>query len=60
MNSKNFSQLTSFMIYCAEHPEERFWQALRNWSKYNFILGANDHDLETGEFKEIEDTYYKE
>lgn len=21
-----------FANYCREHPEERFWQALRNWS----------------------------
>jgi len=60
MESKNFTLITQFYSYCAQHPELRFWQALRNWSGYNFILGANDHDLETGEFKEIEDTFYKE
>ena len=25
-------QLKSFIAYCEQHPEERFWQALRNWS----------------------------
>jgi hypothetical protein len=59
MNSKNLSLLTQFTNYCAEHPQERFWQALRNWSGYAFILGANGLDLETGDYKEVEDTFYK-
>jgi hypothetical protein len=29
--------LKSFVDYCEAHPQERFWQALRNWSGYNFI-----------------------
>lgn len=24
--------LESFVKYCEENPEQRFWQALRNWS----------------------------
>lgn len=36
--------LWSFVKYCVEHPEERFWQALRNWSQYAAIL--------TGSFQE--------
>jgi hypothetical protein len=27
----------SFGKYIADHPEERFWQALRNWSGAQFI-----------------------
>ncbi len=32
--------LSSFIRYCVRHPDERFWQALRNWSGYNFIYAA--------------------
>lgn len=24
--------LRDFIKYCGDHPDERFWQALRNWS----------------------------
>ena len=30
--------LYSLMRYCDEHPGDRFWQALRNWSGYDFII----------------------
>jgi hypothetical protein len=30
--------LDSFVNYCQEHPEERFWQALRNWCGWSFVL----------------------
>lgn len=33
--------LASFINYCALHPEERFWQALRNWSGHDFIVATN-------------------
>ena len=33
--------LKSFIKYCQEHPSERFWQALRNWSGYSFILASD-------------------
>lgn len=29
MNQKT---LSSFVSYCEAHPEQRFWQALRNWA----------------------------
>jgi len=35
--TKNSSVLNSFIIYCYEHPDERFWQALRNWSGFGWI-----------------------
>ena len=28
---------TQFLRYCEEHPQQRFWQALRNWTGYQFI-----------------------
>jgi hypothetical protein len=29
---KNAELLGGFTGYCLAHPDERFWQALRNWS----------------------------
>lgn len=52
MQSKKL--LDSFTKYCQEHPHDRFWQALRNWSKYAFIYGKKDIDAS------LEDTFYKE
>lgn len=37
---KSQKTLESFTAYCKAHPDERFWQALRNWSKWNFIYGS--------------------
>lgn len=31
-NSKNVDVLRSFVVYCKNNPEMRFWQALRNWA----------------------------
>jgi len=36
--SKSRAVLQDFIEYCREHPHERFWQALRNWSGCGFIL----------------------
>lgn len=36
--TRNQKQLESFTTYCKTHPEERFWQALRNWSETRAIL----------------------
>ena len=55
---KSNKLLTSFSKYCAEHPQERFWQALRNWSGRAFILKANDYDFKTHTYKQISDTFY--
>ena len=32
--------LKSFVQYCETYPELRFWQALKNWSEYSFILAV--------------------
>jgi len=37
-----------------EHPEERFWQAVRNISDYNFVLVSNNLE------EEPIDTFYFE
>ena len=60
MKNKNEKQLVSFVEYCQTHPEERFWQALRNWSGNNFILKASGLDLENGDWFDLEDTFYDE
>lgn len=31
----------AFIKYLEEHPEERFWQAVRNFSKYSVVLVGN-------------------
>jgi hypothetical protein len=52
MNNKKL--LDSFIKYCEEHPEQRFWQALRNWSKFMFIYASNEISGEG----ELIDTFY--
>jgi len=34
MKNKNEKVLKDFIKYCEAHPEQRFWQALRNWSGF--------------------------
>lgn len=40
--NRNEKIINSFAKYCKENPEQRFWQALKNWSGKNFILVADD------------------
>ena len=62
--NKNKKLLDSFAKRCKENPSERFWQALRNWSEYDSILGAfNNKNLEDPIYNECQtcqDTFYKE
>lgn len=53
---KNKKLLFSFIWYCLTHRYERFWQALRNWSGYNFIYQSNKYH----EADWLIDTFYKE
>jgi hypothetical protein len=39
--TRNAEALASFVAYCEANPEQRFWQALRNWSRYDYVLGYN-------------------
>jgi hypothetical protein len=72
--NKNGGKLVDFVDYCLNHPNERFWQALRNWSGYHFLFawrpktaitlnddGGNDAEG-IGELlqKGLEDTFYWE
>lgn len=65
MKSKNEQVLKDFVKYCEANPEQRFWQALRNWSKYIFIIGykstkSKDNFPYIEDTDEEEDTFYKE
>jgi hypothetical protein len=55
-NKKQNTLLESFILYCHTYPRQRFWQALRNWSQYNFIYGSKELIRAKG----LEDTFYKE
>lgn len=50
-----------FIKYMQQHPEERFWQSVRNFSGYPFIIGSNrspdDLDIDS---KDQQDTFYIE
>jgi hypothetical protein len=52
--SKNLSTLTSFTDYCYDHPELRFWQALRNWAGVDYVLVSDKCPV----FKDQQDTFY--
>jgi len=61
--NKNVELLLDFMAYAVSHPDERFYQALRNWSGHNFILfsdkmDAFDLDNIPKEYG-VTDTFYK-
>lgn len=43
--TRNSAVLESFTEYCRSYPEQRFWQALRNWSGQGAILSCSMHDL---------------
>jgi len=34
------AELEDFVKFCQEHPELRFWQAVRAWSGFNKILAV--------------------
>lgn len=53
--SRNQLSLDSFSQYCLEHPEQRFFQALRNWFGVGFIYadGNDTFYLEEGRDYEI-------
>jgi hypothetical protein len=38
VKNKNTKVLVSFIRFCDKNPDQRFWQALRNWAKVPFIF----------------------
>ena len=43
-NMKSKELLEQFTKYCQEHPQQRFWQALRNWCGKAFIFAGDQLD----------------
>ncbi len=37
--------LESFIKHCKDNPQQRFWQALRNWSGYSYVYVDTDDGL---------------
>jgi hypothetical protein len=63
MDTKNIRSrepLSSFIHYCVTHPEERFWQALRNWSGYHYILTSEVPIYKVNDETPLRDTFYLE
>ena len=67
MKTRNSETLTDFIAYCLLHPDERFWQALRNWAEVDFILFSDTApifldavDIQSGYDASLEDTFYRE
>lgn len=60
--TRNSQTLESFVDYCIAHPDERFWQALRNWAKWGFILVSpvHPHDIRNDLAHMPHDTFYWE
>lgn len=58
--------LQDFTKYCNENPEQRFFQALCNWSDYRFIYGfMGDEPIENATDKNganyrLEDLFYRD
>lgn len=52
MHNSNEDVLREFAAYCEANPEQRFWQALRNWSGASFVL------VRFPESEEAVDTFY--
>ena len=51
---KSEKTLNSFVNYCNKYPNLRFWQALVNWSRFNFIMGFDkqpDEGIDTFYFE---------
>jgi hypothetical protein len=65
--NKNEKHLASFTAYCVANPNQRFFQALRNWMresdpKIQFVLTAESLDVRNRKetYKSIRDTFYWE
>ena len=47
--------IDSFLVYCQEHPEERFWQALRNWADVDYVFAGYASKKEKTDTAYLED-----
>ena len=57
LTTRNSKALRSFVEYCESQPELRFWQALRNWSRYYAIMAI---EVNGAEHRTTHDTFYME
>jgi hypothetical protein len=55
INLKDKNILNDFINYCMFNPKQRFWQALRNWSGFNFVWVSMSNGLDNSNIK---DTFY--
>lgn len=58
MTTRNSELLKSFVAYCEAHPDERFWQALRNWCGWSFVLVSEETNH--ADISDVQDTFYWE
>ena len=56
--NKNKELIDEFTAFCEGHPEMRFWQALRAWTGFDYIVAKNETGY-AGQNTE-EDTFYWE
>jgi hypothetical protein len=54
----NAKLLKSFSTYCNLHPEQRFYQALTNWSGFNFVYFSLKNVAQETQNNDLIDTYY--
>lgn len=64
MPTRNSEILASFVEFCVNRPDLRFWQALHIWSEIGFILATKGkkewRDSEPWDSNTIESTFYWE
>jgi hypothetical protein len=58
--ARHSDALLDFIEYCRDHPGERFWQALRNWSRYNFVLVTDQFPGHTQTFNWLDTFSFEE
>jgi len=54
MPSENKELLVEIVKYCEANPNQRFWQALSNWSPFSIVYGSQKQ-IET---EGLVDVYY--
>lgn len=51
----------AFNCYCEAHPELRFWQSLRAFGGFKFLVAADDLDIQDPTiFRGCKDTFFFE
>jgi len=49
--------VSDFIEYVSKNPEQRFWQAIRNWSEHAFVYVSEELVADN---EELKDTFYME